>query len=362
MTMANSRKATEKTSQQWAWEFLRRNPTYRDAFGKLAVLTPEALWHLETAGEATAESVDVDVDVVRDLDIHFFDTSGMVGFKPEQKTVGDYMDQTQRLREAMQEPLLELTVARKFTLETYSLAGWYNPAAELSAEDFDEMWFHQTIVDTGLERASWADERRSFLEVMDETEHLGWPSRPPKQKVVEKVDRRRRGAPKLEMHAMQGALRGADRRVFVRHKTVEHVLGATHASAVFDMSLPVDFQLARVTEFLKQHQKDLAKSSIISAPTVHADRFGNYSQYLQILDMLDAGMSHLDIAKELDGVRSINEWRRDPKANQLVKVQKVVGRSKPGASVNELTQSVRKKIERALSLRDHGYRALAFNF
>ena len=38
-----SRKKKTKAAQQWAWEFLRRNPDYRDAFRKLTALPPEQL-------------------------------------------------------------------------------------------------------------------------------------------------------------------------------------------------------------------------------------------------------------------------------------------------------------------------------
>ena len=354
-----SRRRSGKSAQLWAWEFLRRNPTYREVYKKLAALTSEELGLLGALAMGAAE--EVVLDVVRKLDIGFFDTSRMMGFKPDQKTVGEFMDQTQGLREAMKESGLELPVDRKFLLGTYCLAAWYDPDDEWDNQDVVDMWLYQNDVYLGLEREPFADDRPSFLEVQGETEHF-LPLRPAKQTVRQQVDKRRRGVPKLEVHAMQSAFRGADQRVFMREETVEHSLAASEVSVVFDVSLPLEYQLDRVKSFLKQHQQDLQKSSFFPSPPAHADRFGNYSQYLQILDMLDVGMSHLDIAKELDGVMSINEWRHDPKANQLVKVQKVVGRSKPGASINELTQSVRKKIERALSLRDHGYRALAFNF
>ena len=33
----------KNTAQQWAWEFLRGNPTYRDAFHMVTALSPEQL-------------------------------------------------------------------------------------------------------------------------------------------------------------------------------------------------------------------------------------------------------------------------------------------------------------------------------
>jgi hypothetical protein len=130
--------------------------------------------------------------------------------------------------------------------------------------------------------------------------------------------------------------------------------------ALFDLRLPIGFQLSQIKELLEQHQEALILSGFVQSLPKQADRFGTFTEYLEILDMLNAGHTHLDIAKNLDGLTTTNEWRHDPKANKLVKVPKVVSQSKRGAPVNELTQAVRKKIERALSLRDHGYRALAF--
>ena len=137
-------------------------------------------------------------------------------------------------------------------------------------------------------------------------------------------------------------------------------LNQTQASVVLDLSLPIDFQLTQAKNILEQHQDALVRGGLIQKLPKQADRFGVFSEYVKILDLIEAGASHLDIATELDGLvpRTVS-WKRDLASNESKPVKRMTSLSRPKAKVNELTQAVRKKIERALHLRDHGYHALA---
>ncbi len=124
--MATSGKVDPRSSQQWAWEFLRRNPTYRDAFQKLAALPAEHRLHISMCEGGVGDKRGAVEAILRQLDVQFFDMSRMTGFNVEQRTIGDYLDQSQKLRERQGEDDLWLTVAKKFRLGTYSLSEWYD--------------------------------------------------------------------------------------------------------------------------------------------------------------------------------------------------------------------------------------------
>lgn len=353
-----SRTKKTKSAQQWAWEFLRRNPAYRDAFRRLTEQSPEQFGQL--AKIAVGEGSDqLDEEVVRKLDVRFFETSVLIGFKEKQTTVGEYIDQSQRIRDSLDEPEIDLTLAPNFKLETYSLAKWYDPEVELQENDVADMWHPHIPFELGLTPAPWA-----FAHSVDNAsaidKYSGWPVRTSEKDITPKVDKRRRKSP-CQLSTPVPLVKGVDDSIFLTfHRDVAIHLNQTQAGFIFDLSLPVDFQLSQAKEILEQHQDALVRGGFVQSLPKQADRFGTFSEYLEILDLLATGLSHLDIAKKIDGLITASEWRHDPKANRLVKVPKIVSRSKHGAPVNELTQAVRKKIERAIGLRDHGYRALAF--
>lgn len=360
--MATSGKVDARSSQQWAWEFLRRNPTYRDAFRKLAALPAEHRLHISMCDGGVDDERGAVETIVRQLDVQFFDMSRMTGFNAEQRTIGDYLDQSQKLRDRQGEDDLCLTVAKKFRLGTYSLSKWYDPSTEVASRDVAGMWKHEIPKQFGLSHVPAADRRQSIDEQVEETGWLGYPPLPARIGSTRKIDKRLRKSPVQGTAGMTEIFRGSDGRAFARSgSTVPDSLTATQVYAVFDLALPVDFQLDSLRMVLENHQRILVDSGFVQNPPKHVNKFGAFAQYLEILDMLDAGMSSLEIAKRVDGVTTVNDWVRDAKANKLVKVERVVGRSKLNAPINELTQAVRKKIERALSLRDSGYRGLAFN-
>lgn len=299
--------------------------------------------------------------IVRQLDVQFFDLSRRLGFHAEQQSVGDYMDQSQRLREEMGEDDLSLTVAKKFRLETYSLSKWYDPGIEVAGSDMAGMWKHDIPMQFGLFHVPATDRFQSIDELGEEIGWLGYPPLPARTHSFKRIDKRLRKSPVETTVGMTEVFRGADSRSFVRDRTTPDTLTAAQVSAVIDLTLPIDFQLESLRAVLENHQRTLVDSGFVQSPPKHVDRFGAFAEYLEILDLLDAGLTHLEIARKVDGVSTVSDWRRDSKANKLVKVERVVGRSKRAAPINELTQAVRKKIERAISLRDHGYRGLAFN-
>ena len=346
------------TAQQWAWEFLRRNPEYRDAFQKLVALSLEQFAQIGMLA-AGAEDHQLDEEVVRALDIHFFDTSVLTGYKLKQKTVGEYIDQSQGIRDALKEPEIDLAIAMKFRLETYSLVKWYAPEVELPVNDVANMWHHHVPFEFGLTPAPWA-EGSKFNSDDEDDEYRGWSARETASIAKNKVDKRRRKSP-LRSSTSLPLVQGIDGSVYqvpLMDKTLS--LDRTQACVHIDLNLPISFQLNQAKEFLEAHQEALVRGGFVQKIPKQADRFGVFEEYLKILDLLEAGVSHLDIATELDGLVSRTiAWKPDPVTKIIVPVKRMTSRSKPGASINELTQAARKKIERAIHIRDHGYHALA---
>lgn len=308
--------------------------------------------------EVGEENQQIDNKVIRSLCIQLFDTSEMIGYTNTQKTVGDYLDQSQEMRESLGESVIYLPVSRKFKLESYSLARWCDPAADLNVTESAAIWRHVNLMSFGLNRRPSLDDFRTTDEISDETGWHGWP-RHSMEVQPKKADGRMRK--QTETDELLGMYRGIDGRAFAPSgELTEFSVPETQAVAIFNLDLPIEFQLKRIEAKLQRHQEDLIKSGFVQSMPKQADRFGMFTEYLEILDMLNAGNTHLEIARKIDGLPTINDWKHDPKANKLVQVPRVVSRSKRSAKINKLTQAVRKKIERAMSLRDHGYRALAF--
>jgi len=353
-----SRTKKTKSAQQWAWEFLRRNPDYQDAFEKIEALSAVQKAQMEMISEGDDDQP-LDEEVIRALDIQFFDTSVMTGYKSAQTTVGEYMDKTQGLRDALNEPETNLWVAPKFKLETYSIGSWYDPTGEWSETVVNAMWTHCTTVELGLTPAKWA-EGQTFESEDEIDDYMGWPVRETEAVHKRKVDKRRRKAP-LKAACAVPVVKGTDGSVYlVSYEDKKLHLDQTQACVVIDLNLPIGFQLNQAKSFLEEHQDALVRGSFVQKLPKQADRFGAFDEYLKILDLLEAGASQLDIATELDGLVSRTvSWKRDAVSDESKPVKRMTSREKPHASVNELTQTVRKKIERAIHLRDHGYHALA---
>lgn len=355
-----SRTKKTKTAQQWAWEFLRRNPDYQDAFRKMHALSQEQREHIGMMVDGN-EGHQLDEEIVRALDMEFFDTSDMTGYGDKQKTVGEYLDQSQRVRKFLKEPEVYFSCARKFRLETYSLFTWYEPSDEWPDDVVNAMWSHPTAIELGLEPAQWA-EGFEFKSDDENDEYMGWPRHETEPMVKNKVDKRLRKSP-LKSATSLPLVQGTDGNIYQMPLIDLNLsLERTQACVFVDLNLPIGFQLNQAKNFLEEHQNALIRGSFVQKLPKQADRFGAFEEYLKILDLLEAGASHLDIATELEELvpRTVS-WKRDPASNESKPVKRMTSRKKPGAKVNELTQAVRKKIERAIHLRDHGYRALALS-
>ena len=298
------------------------------------MLSPDQATQLGLIAEVGNDQ-SLDKEVVRALDIQFFDTSFMTGYKNTQKTVGDYIDQTQKLRDTLMEPEATLCIAPKFNLSTYSLAAWYEPLDEWPQDQVDTMWSHELIIEYGLTAAPWHSDL--LFEETEIDDYQGWPVRENETAVKSKVDKRRRKNPIKQASGIP-IVKGTDGSIYELSFTgMQLTLEQAQACLVIDLSLPIDYQLNQAKHFLETHQEALIKSGFVERIPKQADRFGAFEEYLEILDLLDDGFSHLDIATKLDGLvpRTVS-WKHDPVSNQSHPVKRMTSPGKPRVSVNQL--------------------------
>lgn len=344
------------TAQQWAWEFLRRNPDYLNAFQSLAALSPEQLAQIRMLGE---EDQQIDENVIRSIGLQFFDMQSMTGYQDSQKTVGEYFDQWQKVRKSHYESVVTLSFAKAFRSTTYSLTRWLEPDSELTASEAASIWQHDVPVEFGLERRSTFDGMMTDFEIrveMYKSGNLG--SLTPDEIASLKTDKRVRKSP-IHSIGLSEAFKGVDGRIYSRNRNSKISLERQQVSATFDLRFPIEYQINQIKSLLEQHQNDLVQSGFIKSLPKQADRFGNFSEYLIILDKLNDGLPLLSIALDIGVLKTKIRWKTNSKTGKTEPITEYVSTSKI-QNVQEQTQIVRKKIDRALQLRDHGYRALAF--
>ena len=128
----------DRTAQQWAWQFLRRNPEYVAAYELLSSLTQEQLNQLSCLvarckGLLLSEDL-LNESVIGTLDLRFFDDKYLEDLDDLGETVEEYRAKASEILGADEQ--LELIVSRRFWLETYCLCRWIDPVqnTELDAE------------------------------------------------------------------------------------------------------------------------------------------------------------------------------------------------------------------------------------
>lgn len=134
----------DRTAQQWAWQFLRRNPEYVAAYELLSSLTQEQLNQLSCLvarckGLLLSEDL-LNESVIGTLDLRFFDDKYLEDLDDLGETVEEYRAKASEILGADEQ--LELIVSRRFWLETYCLCRWIDPVqnTELDAETAAGIW------------------------------------------------------------------------------------------------------------------------------------------------------------------------------------------------------------------------------
>ena len=345
----------DRTAQQWAWQFLRRNPEYVAAYELLSSLTQEQLNQLSCLvarckGLLLSEDL-LNESVIGTLDLRFFDDKYLEDLDDLGETVEEYRAKASEILGADEQ--LELIVSRRFWLETYCLRRWIDPVqnTELDAETAAGIWAHHPFIEWGLASALWLP----LLDGVDPDEFR--PTHRPGRSF---------NASSEKVETKGPMVKGADGNMFIRSATVwGHdyelpVLGTSEVDVRFDLNLPLNFQIKRAKEELQKHQKLLRNAKILAKFPSQADRNGVYQEYLLILDRLKEGATPTSLALELEPVVEKQVRRRKGKNTEPVPVKVIFDPANPLHDTEKITETVRQKMVRALRLRDRDYKALAF--
>ena len=344
-----------RTAQQWAWQFLRRNPEYVAAYELLSSLTQEQLNQLSCLiarrkGLHLSEDL-LDESVICTLDLRFFDDKYLEDVDDPGETVEEYRAKAAEIMETDEQ--LELIVSQRFWLETYCLRRWIDPVrnTELDAETAAGIWAHHPFIEWGLASAPW-------LPQLDGVE--------PDDFRAMRRSGRSFNANSAKVKTKGPMVMGADGNMFIRSATVwGHdyelpVLGTSEVDVRFDLNLPLNFQIKRAKDELQKHQKLLRNAKILAKYPSQADRNGVYQEYLLILDRLKEGATPTSLALELEPVVEKQVRRRKGKNTEPVPVNVIFDPANPLHDTEKITEKVRQKMVRALRLRDRDYTALAF--
>jgi hypothetical protein len=129
----------------------------------------------------------------------------------------------------------------------------------------------------------------------------------------------------------------------------------TLTDVTFDLSLPLRAQLQAITKALEGHQKLLLRAGLVQKLPSRSNRGNVFPDYLAILDLDEQGFTDLEIAKQLKKLNDETYTDAQGQVNKSFFDPKKPERSSP----QEHTEDIRKQLERARVLRDHGYRSLA---
>jgi hypothetical protein len=333
------------TPKEWAWEFLRRNPVYKKAYYKLHELSAakrKAIEAVRNKGFAAANQV-------KDFSFDWFEFDGITSPCPREKSMRDWllgMKQYLTLNENPPEPYLSLS--KEFSPSTFALADWIDPAlTPLPKELANKLGV------IALESVAWFKEKPVSANATNDknygNEGADWLWR-----------RAERARPKRFSSTMQG-IRGESGTLFELFPPESSLRLSKTTDILFRVNLdfPIRPQLDEITRITTAYQAELENEGFCYSFPKRSDKAGIYSEYIQILDLLATGKAPVEIAKCL---KAVKKTRSTQLFNQRATIKETIldvngEEITPSTST---TQQIRKKIERALALRDVGFLGLAF--
>lgn len=335
------------TPKQWAWEFLRRNTDYREAYKKIHSLSEADLKALIAVRDKGFESI----QGVSQFPVNWFAINYIPDPIDDEGLVEAWLNQLERYYKHQPEKrtdIPEVSLEKKLLPTTYSLAIWIDPEiSPLPKKDFHKLGV------LAVDSIDWFKRKK-----------LG------KKETVYKSDkhgvpwmwrRSERSRPSSVSYTMQGT-KGASGAMFELFPIDGSTLGvATNTQMVLrvDLNFPLRPQLDLLTQKIEDLQGILEKEKLCYSFPKRADKAGIYKEYIAILDLLAAGKSPVEIAQKLRGKSTIKGTHYiDKKAVSYLKILDSVGQEI--TPLCPITRDMRKKIERALELRDFGYLGLAF--
>lgn len=352
------RAASNLTAQQWAWEFLRRNPEYLEAWKLMsplsAVQTEQIGYLVDKRLHALSHDSLIKFDVVCTLDLRFFDQSQLSDFEGFEGdgSLGAYRDHISKFDRF--DPSSLPPVSDKFLLGRYCLKRWADPRKSLASDPAAaaDLWVYDQHRAAGLEHAPW-------MESVVDLDRMNFHP-------VKKSGRS--GKKKTTIIEAVGPLVKSDNgSVFLRspsiwgHDYKVPNLKVEEVDIRFDLTMPLAFQLKQAEAALEKQHELLSKAGLLHDLPKAADRNGIFQEYLHVLDSVTNGATPMAIARETKSLQAkLKRTVMDKRTGLRVRSEVFRDPSNESADHEKITEGVRQKISRATRLRDHGYKALAF--
>jgi hypothetical protein len=340
-TIATTRQL--RIREQWAWEFLRRNVFYLEAWQTIAALTKSQRQHLS---DYTTPNIMFDREraVIDSLPARLFENPELEG----QALAGDYFELKGKGLAALRRS--ELMVAAQYTPRTYCIKEWVDPASELGAKEASSIWFLDVPCTFGLVAAD------DDVATMMRNSPASFVYR-----AALKKDKRRKAKPSLASNIAPAVFGGNGTLYFSRQgyarQTVPVSIQSTEVAVVLRTDMPIRAQMKVVEGVLRSQQQRLIHSNLLpELPAGKNIRHVAYERYLNILDQLVKEKSTSEIALELEGAKSFVSADADGK---LVK-QYETDQGKDIEHMGKFSENARQQIGRAIDLASHGYKGLVF--
>ena len=347
-------KSTALTAKQWSWQFLRRNPNYRDAFKVMSDLNHEQHSFLQTLIDGQVFEFDIHLKLLETFPTNIFKPKGLRGVKNEHRTLLDYLNDIDAYSKEFQREWggisehLQLVLLEKYRCETYAIKNWIDPKRdELTDADEQSLGFlipktEHSLVQLGVNEAPPTSKAELSFDAL------------PKQ--FYKVGKN--GQRFLNMRFMkkwQAAIVKISGNGSLAKADPTELDSDLLTNVIFDLSLPIKVQVNAIAAELEAHQRRLQDAGLITKLPSKANRDNIFSVYIVILDLNAEGLSDLEVAIKLKSLDE--ESYRDSQGRLLTNYFDSHAPEK--VTPQEHTASIRKQLERARKLRDFGYKSLA---
>ncbi len=345
---------SQRTAKQWAWQFLRRNQNYRDAFSVMSQLNSEQNCFLQALICGQVFEFDMHLKVLETLPATIFDAQNLSGLKSEHKTILDYLNAIGAYDEAFKAEWggaaehLHLVVSDKYRLQTYVMSRWIDPSLE-ELTNADEKSFGCLVpkIEHALVQLSV---RTSHAKLHSDSLEVTFP-----RKFLRTGKNGTQFFNARLAKKWQGALQKIAGHTSLAKADPTQLDSDALADVTFDLSLPIKAQLNAVLADLEVQQSALKDAGLVAELPARSNRDNVFSTYIAALDLREKGLSDLAIAKQLRALE--DETYTDA---QGIKRKSYLDPKKPDRTeVQEHTSGIRKQLERARHLRDSGYRSLA---
>jgi hypothetical protein len=344
----------QPTAKQWAWQFLRRNKTYQEAFAVMSSLNFDQKGFLQALTDGLLFEVDSYLKIIETLPTKIFDQGLFRGANGRHPTLKSYLEDLGAYSVAFRREWggvaehLELILLEKYRLYSYVLKDWIDPKTEQLSNEQEQIFGY---LEPPLQHALLP--LQSIGSIVKMTDAFQQRALPDQLKVIGNKDLHFynfRLARKL-----QTTLAKFSGRESLAKKDPTQNDSITLTDVTFDLSLPLHAQIPAITKALEDHQKLLLRAGLVQKLPSRSNRGNVFPDYLAILDLDEQGFTDLEIAKKLKKLNDETYTDAQGQVNKSFFDPKKPKRSSP----QEHTEDIRKQLERARILRDHGYRSLA---